>query len=594
MCRIAGIVDKSLPSVEKQRLVALMCNALAHGGPDDEGINIEGTVVFGHRRLAIIDLTNNGHQPMTDVQERIWITFNGEIYNYAVLRQELLNAGAIFRSQTDTEVIIQAYLAWGTDAFSKFRGMFAFALHDISNGLVYLVRDTMGVKPLYYHVKNGALCFASELRAFKAAGIENTADHTWRIKFLAFGHIPEPQTTLKNVLSLPKGTFLCWKVSSSTHLLKSYVKPVKRTLITNVNAAHAAVKDALTAAIKRQLIADAPIGVFLSGGIDSSLLTLLASAQKHQQLNTVSIFFNEESYDEYAFQKIISAGIEGKKHSHLVTQKQFNEGLTGFIAAMDMPTMDGVNSWFISKYAHQDGLKAVLSGLGADELFGGYPSFNRIGYLQKLQKAPPALLKAIAPFFDDRYKKLAYLSRPEQLALYLSMRALFAPPDIAALLNCTENEVYNAIFDNQTYNQCDSCSSFELASKLESDIYMQNQLLRDTDVMSMSHGLEVRVPFLDEDLHAVVQSIQPQLRFNKKQPKKLLIDSFTDILPKAVWSRPKMGFSFPLQKWMSQHTAITDEQFYNGTHTRNVIKGFKKGQLHWSKAFVLYLMQLNA
>ena len=593
MCRIAGIVDKALPVADNQRRVIAMCKVLAHGGPDDEGINTEGHVVFGHRRLAIIDLSNNGHQPMTDVAGKVWITFNGEIYNYLNLRQELVTAGAVFRSQTDTEVIIQAYLTWGTAAFTKLRGMFAFALHDLRDQRVYLVRDTMGIKPLYYHIKNGALSFASEVRAFKAADIETAEDELWKIRFLAFGHIPEPRTTLKNVLTLPKGNMLCWDIRSSTYSVTKYAEPGNLPLITDVAAARAAVRESLTLAVKRQLIADAPIGVFLSGGIDSSLLTLMASAQKHQQLNTVSIFFNEQNYDEHAFQKIVSAEIEGEKHSHLVTQKQFNEGLTSFIAAMDMPTMDGINSYFISKYAHQDGLKAVLSGLGADELFGGYPSFNRIGYLQKLQKAPPALLKAIAPFFDDRYKKLAYLSRPEQLALYLGMRALFAPPDIAALLNCSENEVYNAIFDNQTYHQCNNCSSFELASKLESDIYMQNQLLRDTDVMSMSHGLEVRVPFLDEDLHAVVQSIKPQLRFDRKQPKKLLIDSFNDILPKAVWSRPKMGFSFPLQKWMSEHSAITNEQFYHGTHTRNVIKGFKKGQLHWSKAFVLYLMQLN-
>lgn len=593
MCRIAGIVDKALPIAENQRRVTAMCNVLAHGGPDDEGINTEGYAVFGHRRLAIIDLTNNGHQPMADVAGKVWITFNGEIYNYVNLRQELLAAGAVFKSQTDTEVIVQAYIIWGTSAFAKLRGMFAFALHDVLEQKVYLVRDTMGIKPLYYHVKNGALSFASELRAFKAANIENEEDKAWKIKFLAFGHIPEPQTTLKNVLSLPKGNMLCWDINSATYSVTKYAKASNLPLITHASTARAAVQQALAAAVKRQLIADAPIGVFLSGGIDSSLLTLMASAQKHRQLNTVSIFFNEQSYDEHAFQKIISAEIEGNKHSHLVTQKQFNEGLTEFITAMDMPTMDGINSYFISKYAHQDGLKAVLSGLGADELFGGYPSFNRISYLQKLQKAPPALLKAIAPFFDDRYKKLAYLSRPEQLALYLSMRALFAPPDIAALLNCTEYEVYNVIFDNQTYHQCNSCNSFQLASKLETDIYMQNQLLRDTDVMSMSHGLEVRVPFLDEDLQAIVQSIQPHLRFDKKQPKKLLIDSFNDILPKAVWSRPKMGFSFPLQKWMSQHGAITNEQFYDSTYKRNVIKGFKKGQLHWSKAFVVYLMELN-
>ncbi len=207
MCRIAGIITKTNLSETHQK-VKLMCNALQHGGPDDEGIHQVGDVTFGHRRLSIIDLTANGHQPMADVDQKTWLTFNGEIYNYLDLKAELITVGARFQSNSDTEVILQAYLHWGTASFAKLNGMFAFALYDTVKEVTYLVRDSSGIKPLYYHIENSALSFASEIRALKAAGITQS-DPNWQIQFLAYGYVPEPYTTLKNVFSLPKGEFLC-------------------------------------------------------------------------------------------------------------------------------------------------------------------------------------------------------------------------------------------------------------------------------------------------------------------------------------------------------------------------------------------------
>ena len=201
-----------------------MCQALEHGGPDDQGMFSDDSVglVFGHRRLSIIDLSQNGHQPMADVGQKVWITFNGEIYNYLELKKKLTGLGAGFHSATDTEVIIAAYIRWGVASFSKLRGIFAFALYDTEKALTYLVRDSAGVKPLYYHVENGQLSFASEVKALKKAGITTEADPNWQIRFLAHGHIPEPYTTLRNVFSLPKGEFLCWNHSSSRHVIHSY------------------------------------------------------------------------------------------------------------------------------------------------------------------------------------------------------------------------------------------------------------------------------------------------------------------------------------------------------------------------------------
>jgi asparagine synthase (glutamine-hydrolysing) len=593
MCRIAGVINNNLQPQLIRGQVKAMCQALQHGGPDDEGMFVDeqNSLAFGHRRLSIIDLSANGHQPMADQRQKTWITFNGEIYNYLELRSELLNLGVQFTSVTDTEVIIAAYMQWGTDAFSRFRGMFAFALFDSIKKLTYLVRDTAGIKPLYYFAQAGQLSFASETRAFIAAGITNGNDAAWPIRFLAFGHIPEPYTTLKNVFSLAKGHYLCWDHASSTHFIDAYkITGGYKNQITDPEEARHLVKQALINGVGRQLIADAPLGVFLSGGTDSSLITLLADKQKKEQLKTISIFFNEKSYDEQAFQRLVLDKVSGQNFSHLVKQQDFENHLPQVISAMDMPTTDGINSWFISKYAHEDGLKAVLSGIGADEYFGGYPSFNRIRYLKYLKKIPPFLLSAVQELLPDPYKKLTFLANDNPIADYLLLRGLFSPGDIARALDIGEGEVREVLFDGQEVQK--KCAyDAEQASWFEANLYMKNQLLRDTDVMSMNHGLEVRVPFLDEDFTSLAERISPAIRFNRQQPKKVLIDSFNGLLPKAVWNRPKMGFSFPLQRWMSQYKPISDSDLYKGKLAKKTIKKFTNNQIHWSKAFALYQIQ---
>jgi len=594
MCRIAGIISNKLTVNEISEKVSAMCNSLKHGGPDDAGIFLDEKInlAFGHRRLSIIDLSKNGHQPMADAGQKAWITFNGEIYNYLELKDQLLKTGAKFYSGTDTEVILAAYLQWGAFAFSKLRGMFAFALYDVDKSLTYLVRDTTGIKPLYYHVNNGELSFASEIKAFKAAGIATQPEESWPVRFLALGNIPEPYTTLKNVYSLEKGHFLAWHHKSSTYNISAYYEKTSGIdYITDVNVAKEYIHDCLKRAIKRQLIADAPIGVFLSGGIDSSLVSLLAHEQ-NQHLKTISIYFNEKSYDERAYQTVVLNKLMGEKFTHLVRQHDFENFFPHIISSMDMPTTDGINTWFISKYAHEDGLKAVLSGVGADELFGGYPSFNRIKYLQFLRKIPATLLAATHYFNADRYRKISFLKYDHPLADYLLLRGLFVSDDIAQILDTDVKQVNEILFGENTIPDLGPYNK-EHAAWFETNLYMQNQLLRDTDVLSMSHGLEVRVPFLDEDFQQLVGRISPEIRFNKKQPKKLLIDSFDNLLPDAVWNRPKMGFTFPLQEWMCKHTEISNANLYRGEFAQNAVRKFKAGQVHWSKIFALYQIQLN-
>jgi len=594
MCRIAGIISKKLNQDELTGRVSLMCDSLKHGGPDDGGMFSEGRVnlVFGHRRLSIIDLSKNGHQPMADVLQKVWITFNGEIYNYPEIKEQLLIAGIKFHSNTDTEVIINAYLQWGVASFAKLRGMFAFALYDIEKATTFLVRDSTGVKPLYYYADSEMLSFASEIKAFKAAGIAGEADPSWAVRFLAFGHIPEPYTTLKNVFSLKKGHYLAWNHHNSTYHIAAFFTTPAVNYITNAELAKEYLRQLLKAAVNRQLMADAPIGVFLSGGVDSSLVSLLANEQKEQQLKTISIYFNERAYDERAYQNIVLKQICGEKHAHLVQQHDFEEFFPRVISDMDMPTTDGINTWFISKYAHEDGLKAVLSGVGADELFGGYPSFNRIRYLKYLRKIPSVIFGMANYFQTDRYRKVSFLSHNHYLADYLLLRGLFVPADIARILNMDANQVEEILFNESGVNNLGPYNE-EHAAWFETNLYMQNQLLRDTDVMSMSHGLEVRVPFLDEDFKQLAQNISPEIRFDSNQPKKILIDSFKEILPEMTWNRPKMGFTFPFQEWMGHHNEISNEKLYKGKFAQNAVIKFKRGQMHWSKVFALYQIQLH-
>ncbi|TFF40884.1 asparagine synthase (glutamine-hydrolyzing) [Mucilaginibacter psychrotolerans] len=593
MCRIAGIVSTKGDNEHSKALVNIMCNAMQHGGPDDAGIfeDENANLVFGHRRLSIIDLSNNGHQPMADCAKKAWITFNGEIYNYLELKHQLKTLGAQFTSETDTEVIIQAYLYWGVAAFNKLRGMFAFALYDTAAEEVFLVRDSGGIKPLYYSTINGSLAFASELRAFKAAGIAPETDLRWPVWLLAYGHIPEPHTTLKEVSSLPKGHYL-HKKKNGSYALHKFVSNKPSNYITDKHAAEEGIFQTLQNAVKRQLIADAPLGVFLSGGIDSAIIALLANSQK-QQLKTVSIFFDEKSYDERLYQNTVVNHLNGENFKHLVKERDFEEYFPDILTAMDMPTTDGINSWFISKYAHDNGLKAVLSGVGADELYGGYPSFERIKWIKYLRMLPKPLLARASHIQASNYKRLAYLAYDHPAADYLFLRGFYTPVDIAQILNMSQEQVSNILFG---FNPLPPVGKYDglHASWFETNLYMQNQLLRDTDVMSMSHGLEVRVPFLDEDLGIFTQQISHELRFAGDRPKKILIDSFKTLLPEVVWSRPKMGFTFPLQQWMKNNEYIADESHYQGKFAKAIINDFKQGKGHWSKAYALYQIQKHA
>lgn len=584
MCRIAGIYNPSSPGIGKE--ILRMRDAMKHGGPDDEGIYMDNdfSLALGHRRLALIDLSPGGHQPMSDLDNNLQIIFNGEIYNYPGLKSILKGLGFNFSTASDTEVILKAYQQWGLDCFTYFDGMFALAIWDKRSRQIILARDHAGIKPLYYHLSAGKLYFASEIRAFNEADCSFEENELWKTYFLSFGSLPEPVTTLKDVVPVSKGTAVIIDIPSLKKKEHRFYNLTFSEEVTIEKDAVMLVKVKLEEAVKRHLISDAPIGLFLSGGIDSSLLTIIAEKYHGKQLHTLSIVFDEQEFSEEKYQKIIIQKTNAHHRSFRIKKNSFYNFLPDVIKAMDQPTVDGINTYFISRCAKEYGLTAVLSGLGADEFFGGYPSFKLSKGYSLLTKVPGSLLNAFKHSPDYRVKKIGYASFKNNIGEYLMYRGLFAPQSIAAIVGSSEKEVVDSLLELETYYPQQALKDGNRVSNLESSFYMQNQLLKDADFMSMWHALEIRVPFLDKFLMNAAAQIDTSVKF--KTPKHLLIEAFKDELPEDIWNRKKQGFTFPFVNWLKtaefiQPESETEKRFY---------KEFKSDRLSWSRYWALLLM----
>ncbi len=590
MCRIAGIINPSLPVEEISLWLQGMCGAQKHGGPDDEGLFMDEALHagFGHRRLSLIDLSPGGHQPMFYNNGRLVITYNGELYNYPELKEELTFLGYRFASTSDTEVILAAVAEWGTAAFKRFNGMFAFALLNRDTATVYLVRDAAGIKPLYYSRLNNTLVFASEVRAFGQVPELCEENPTWPVHFMAYGHLPEPVTTLKHVCPLPKGCFLTYDILAQTTDCESFTHFSYLEKLDDREDVLKKVRHCLQASVRRHLLSDAPIGAFLSGGIDSSLISLLAGTEVGGYLNTLSIYFREDVYSEKKYQDIILQRLQGSHTGHMLTGGEFTEYLPAIMAAMDLPSSDGINTWFISKYAKEAGLKAVLSGLGGDELFGGYPSFERMEATIGLQKLPNAALKAGRYSGLKKLRRLAYLSLPGIKGRYLFLRGQFIPSEIARQLGIEEEQVWKTLNEHPVLPDVDFLTPKNGASWMEMNLYMQNQLLRDSDVMSMAHGIEIRVPFLDCEFIRLALQISSDVKY-AGEGKQLLIDAFRDILPEPIYNRPKMGFAFPFKEWLAANEWVKAQVLASGKEAQKTYGLFLNGQRHWSQVLTLLL-----
>ncbi len=585
MCRIAGIVSSQ--KLVDTTLVDSMLSSMRRGGPDDTGIYGFDQVCFGHNRLAIIDVSSDGHQPMKSLDEDVILTFNGEIYNYIYIRKKLQLLGFLFKTNSDTEVIIRAYEYWGIKCVTLFEGIFAFSLYDRKNGKVFIVRDYPGVKPIYYSLSDSELVFASETKAFKAGALSYSLTKDWEVFFLAFGFLPYPFTTYEGVYELAPGTILEIKLNDFSVLKHVFFEQENRNgFIKEKKHILSLVKDTVENAVKKNLISDAPLGVFLSGGLDSSLITLLADKEV-TNLKTISVNFDEADFDESRFQQEVLKVTKHAVHtSHRISKEMFFSALPDYWDALDQPTVDGVNAYFITKCAHDEGLKAVLSGIGADEIFGGYHSFKKTFWMKFLKGLPyrRRIFNFLGRTFKDTWLRISYLDFKNPVGDYLFLRGIFSPIQIAELTNLPQEqvlEILNKVSVKTPYDEKDK----HYISFLDTKLYMRNQLLRDFDFMGMWNGIEVRVPFLDIALLKTVNKIAPSFRF--KRTKYLLKKVFSEILPPGVIDRKKKGFTFPFGIWLMSAPEQLDGSLNVNQAFIDVRNRFLAGKVHWSKFWVL-------
>jgi asparagine synthase (glutamine-hydrolysing) len=347
------------------------------------------------------------------------------------------------------------------------------------------------------------------------------------------------------------------------------------------------IREKLSQAVHSHLIADAPAGIFLSGGLDSGILALLAQETKAAQIKTLSLYFEDKIYSEKTYQQILLDKLECESHQHLLTEIDFHANLPQILDDMDQPSSDGINTWFTSKFAKEAGLKAVLSGIGADELFGGYPSFKRMKKVKMLESLPQSLLNAGKFTRLKQLQRLGYLGIEGATGKYLFLRGHFIPVDIATQMNMDESEVWKLLREQPGKQELQDLSYGNQASWIETNRYMQNQLLRDADVMSMAHGVEIRFPYLDKEFMHLVYNIHSDIKFKGPLCKQILIDCFKSLLPKPIYKRPKMGFQLPYKDW-----------FMRNEYAKSIMKAdcknykeFISGKMHWSQFMTLFLVQ---
>jgi asparagine synthase (glutamine-hydrolysing) len=560
MCGIAGILEKfgSNPQELNSRLQSLAAS-LRHRGPDASGTwnDAFGLVGLAHTRLAILDLTSSGNQPMSTPDGALHIVFNGEIYNFQALRADLEAGGVHFISHSDTEVILRLYERDGSAMLGRLRGMFALAIWDSRTRRCLLARDPLGVKPIYYSIKGSRLAFASELQALQKQGLTGSdLDAGAILDYFKTGSVPEPQTLLQDCHCLEAGHYLIWQEGRiAKHCFFSHSHEYDET---PPETAIRTAREALLESVESHFISDVPVGLFLSGGIDSTAILALATILGKRNLDTFCVSVDDPTLNEGETAQRTAFHFGTRHHNILIDADRAYDSFARFLHVMDQPSIDGFNTYLVSAAAREQGVKVVLSGLGGDEIFGGYRSFEVVpkimragrigGYLPLINSALGYLLERISR--DNRARRMGSFLQidPSPANAHTCFRGIFSTHDARLLaahyLRCSPKDVPEV-----SSMQISAADDREAVADCELRLYMRNQLLKDSDVMSMAHGLELRVPFVDSNLLQRIGSIPPELRL--RSGKQLLLEAVPEI-PDWVKKRSKQGFAFPFEKWLSQ------------------------------------------
>jgi asparagine synthase (glutamine-hydrolysing) len=676
MCGIAGVLTPEPARLDPRIVAEQMQIRLTHRGPDDHGsfVSDDRRCALAHTRLSILDLSPAGHQPMSSADGRYSIVFNGEIYNYLSLREELgvrsegrgrdgkeqsakgkeqesvrarpsavigLSSAishtpsaigqASWQSNTDTEVILRGYQRWGIDCLQRLRGMFAFAIWDNERQELFLARDPFGMKPLYYYQTDRLFLFASEVRALLDSElVPRRLSRDGLLSYLQYGSVQDPLTMVKGVRAVMPGHTLV--VRRQDGRLRTEACPYANNFLDRIDERVPAsrpeavklLREKLEESVRLHLVSDVPLGAFLSGGIDSSAIVALMSRVAEQKPKTFSVVFKELEFSEAEQARLVARKFGTDHREILLSEEHLLQLLPSALEAMDQPTMDGINTYVVSKAVKEAGVTVALSGLGGDELFAGYPSFQRAMQLHRLGTVPFAIrrLASLAgrAMLNGGARRGKFWdlvgSDCSPYAAYAISRQLFAPAEVDALMNgfrVQRSEIRGQKSDvgsqmsavvGQWSSVIEQSDVINAVSRYELQGYMVNTLLRDTDQMSMAHALEVRVPFVDPEVVNYVMALPGEWKINGGRPKPLLVDALGDLIPEQIGRRPKMGFTLPFQRWLrsalqsklngafSNSKELTQLSL-NPDRVAKVWDAFKSNpqQQSWSRPWALYVLQ---
>jgi len=579
MCGIAGILNKQEPVHPDQ--IRKMTHSMRHRGPDAEGFFIDNNLAFGHRRLSIIDLSDAANQPFEDVSGRYIIIFNGEIYNFREVKSRLPDYP--FRTESDTEVILAAYIRWGTESLGYLRGMYTIVIWDKQNRDLFIARDRLGVKPLYYYQGNDQFVFASELRAILSLGnICRQHNPVAFSEFFRYQSIGFPNSAVKAIRQMEAGTWMLIK-NGEIKTAKYWDPTIKNHDfdLTDKTQVQQKIRELLLQSVKRRLVSDVPVGAFLSGGIDSSAVVGLMVEAGDPNPNTFNISFDEEEYDESFYANIIAKKFNTRHTQvHMKPEIMLDE-LTNALDMMDTPSGDGINTYVVSKAIRKQGITVALSGVGGDELFAGYPIFEQ--YIRVRQKnwiwnIPSGLRNLLSAYpgwkgKSSRMVQLLQLKSPGIENVYPVFRQLISPDYLKRLtIIGIDDESTLACQLQAKKNNLAKLPYFSQVTAAEYIGYTQQTLLKDTDQMSMANSLEIREPFFDQDLVEFVMSVPDHFKV-PVYPKSLLVESLKPLLPDEIVFRKKRGFLFPWKEWMKKELHSFCEMNINQMSQREFIQG---------------------
>jgi asparagine synthase (glutamine-hydrolysing) len=612
MCGIAGILKLDGGTPETSTIRA-MCDAMVHRGPDAGGYCTEQGIALGHRRLSIIDLSDAANQPFTDASGRYTLVFNGELYNYREVRSMLPDYP--FRTSSDTEVLVAAFARWGQSCIERFKGMFAFAVWDRMDRVLHICRDRLGVKPLYYVHQGGQLLFASEIRSILASGlIPRRLDPSAIADYLSFQSFGFPTSPICGILQLEAGSWM--RVSAHGIETRRYWsvtdQPEFDVNMSDPAAVRQEIRRLLRTAVEQRMVSDVPVGAFLSGGIDSSVVVGLMAEVSQDRPSTFNVSFTEKDYDESAFAIRVSERFNTRHTTIRLTPEDYLDQLEPALDAMDIPSGDGTNTYVVSKAIRDAGIRVALSGIGGDELFAGYPFFHKYLSLRKYQQvfAQTGPLRRFAAGMLDltgtsRYHRMAALLRARDVSIastYPEFRRILSEQMIGRLTH--RDPTADGRFQRLLSLLSPELDRLPLLSQVtaaELMGYTQQTLLKDTDQMSMAHALEVREPFFDHELVSFMLQVPDSVK-QPIYPKSLLVESVAPLLPDEIVHRKKQGFLFPFPLWMRgalrefcdrRIRSLSDRDFIQGKPLQAYWQRFLRGDqnISWSELWQFVVLE---